>query len=493
MFTVLLILMLVWRGEGVPSQYPTKCFFPRVWRDLWDNPTKNISISILAENWDALGKCVLELDEANGIRPYVVHEKNKKCYVCLQVQQLHPNVLRLKSSECRKEKEVNRLCYGEITQQKWSYLYRHAAPQKPCPDLLEGSHAFSYSEYAGISDTYIQGCGEPRSEINHCNQRNEDDPQLSLNFGNCPEGVLVHRTAMTQTMKCIGNWVTPSGVTYIIGTGEIWEFWEPGDYRNAEHQYVCMALETDGLKIYLSQGFGAGCDGFGGELSPRNGLRNLVLEKTIRLEENCEFPAWVQSSPTWQIIPQGGMRLNEQGPRLVEITSSGSFRLGVGDGTGQTFSCAKVLKSTKDEVMLQTFSQSQCYGEYHCFHALLSSSTGTIKLHVGAPSPNIEHSCVIPSFDPDVPFMMATIIPANNSSKEASVDSNFGKEDSSDTTEEFPHPSLVWRDRGSADVSGDTLDQIEKETRAQLYTISKQFTQHISTLMGDFMRRVLSS
>jgi len=30
-----------------------------------------------------------------------------------------------------------------------------------------------------------------------------------------------------------------------------------------------------------------------------------------------------------------------------------------------------------------------------------------------------EHSCVIPSFDPDVPFMMATIIPANNSSKEA--------------------------------------------------------------------------
>ena len=38
----------------------------------------------------------------------------------------------------------------------FSYLYRHAAPQSPCPDLLEGSHAFSYTEYAGISDSYIQ-------------------------------------------------------------------------------------------------------------------------------------------------------------------------------------------------------------------------------------------------------------------------------------------------------------------------------------------------
>ena len=33
-------------------------------------------------------------------------------------------------------------------------------------------------------------------------------------------------------------------------------------------------------------------------------IRNLVLEKTIRLEENCEFPSWVLESSTWQIIPQ---------------------------------------------------------------------------------------------------------------------------------------------------------------------------------------------
>ena len=41
---------------------------------------------------------------------------------------------------------------------------------------------YKYSIYI-FTFLLFQGCGEPRSEINHCNQRNDDDPQLSLNFG----------------------------------------------------------------------------------------------------------------------------------------------------------------------------------------------------------------------------------------------------------------------------------------------------------------------
>ena len=73
-------------------------------------------------------------------------------------------------------------------------------------------------------------------------------------------------------------------------------------YRNEDESYICMALKTDGLKLYVSQvcvnhllrfsgalttfqGFGSRCDGLGGPLTPYNGVRNLVLEKRMRLEQ----------------------------------------------------------------------------------------------------------------------------------------------------------------------------------------------------------------
>ena len=48
--------------------------------------------------------------------------------------------------------------------------------------------------------------------------------------GNCPSGTLVHRTSMTQTLTCIGYWQA-EGVLYVVGRGEVWEYWEPGDYK----------------------------------------------------------------------------------------------------------------------------------------------------------------------------------------------------------------------------------------------------------------------
>ena len=34
----------------------------------------------------------------------------------------------------------------------------------------------------------------------------------------------------------------------------------------------------------------------------------------------------------------------------------------------------------------------------------------TISIHLGAPTPHLEHSCVAPSFDNDVPFLRATLV-----------------------------------------------------------------------------------
>jgi len=193
-------------------------------------------------------------------------------------------------------------------------------------------------------------------------------------------------------------------------SGETWEYWEPGEYRNSDDKtFTCLALNTDGLKIYLSQGFGSGCDGLGVALDPKNGLRNMVLEKRMRLEQSCDFPSWLTQSQ-WQIIIQGGTITSERTtPTQLMFNTSSSFQLMFGEReNGQEFSCSKVVSTSRSKVMLHLFSQSQCQGAYQCLQAELHSDS--VTLHLGAPTPHLQHSCLAPSFDQEVPFLKATLV-----------------------------------------------------------------------------------
>ena len=58
------------------------------------------------------------------------------------------------------------------------YLYREQFAPVDCPAILAGSHTLSYSEYDTASAEYLDHCGEPRSEVNSCHQRYEEDPQV---------------------------------------------------------------------------------------------------------------------------------------------------------------------------------------------------------------------------------------------------------------------------------------------------------------------------
>ena len=40
---------------------------------------------------------------------------------------------------------------------------------------------------------------------------------------------------------------------FLVVEGDTWEYWEPGEYKNLDKEFSCMAIATDGLKIYLSQ------------------------------------------------------------------------------------------------------------------------------------------------------------------------------------------------------------------------------------------------
>lgn len=69
-----------------------------------------------------------------------------------------------------------------LTRNTWytRYLYREQFTPVDCPAILAGSHTLSYSEYDTASAEYLEGCGEPRSEVNSCHQRYEEDPQVRM-------------------------------------------------------------------------------------------------------------------------------------------------------------------------------------------------------------------------------------------------------------------------------------------------------------------------
>eukprot|EP00090_Calanus_glacialis_P044755 TRINITY_DN8019_c0_g1_i2.p1 TRINITY_DN8019_c0_g1~~TRINITY_DN8019_c0_g1_i2.p1 ORF type:complete len:294 (-),score=55.97 TRINITY_DN8019_c0_g1_i2:37-918(-) len=286
---------------------------------------------------------------------------------------------------------------------------------------------------------------------------------------------------MTQTLTCVGSW-QEEGVLYMVGKGEVWEYWEPGDYKNSGNSYICMALETDGLKLYLSQGFGSACDGLGGRLTPYNGLRNLVMEKRFRLEESCQFPDWLVGPQKWQIIPQSGSSFARSGPKDLLFNSASSFQMSSGDGGfPQEFSCSKRLKESSTELQVQIFSQSQCLGEYHCLHAKFSPNSNTVTIHLGAPTPHIEHSCVPPSFDEFVPYLKATLVPSGGVLPV--LESRFQGRDEkiveSSVTEEY-----------SQVLSSGTVEAIERNTLSQIHSYHNRFMQEVEMAVQEMARKL---
>ena len=111
------------------------------------------------------------------------------------------------------------------------------------------------------------------------------------------------------------------------------------------------------------------------------------------------------------------------------FNKSSSFNLMFGgEQFTQDYSCSKVLTKTPTEAKFQLFSQSQvlyrqmynidnicktyvtlqCLGSYQCLQVTKKGTS--VQIHLGAPTPHLEHSCVAPNFDDNVPFLIATLV-----------------------------------------------------------------------------------
>jgi len=500
MSLLLLLLALPVPSFGVGAKVSSDCFFPTDLRDLWLDPNSNSTLSILTDTWATTGRCVLQLEGSPPRKVFVLRSiSGTTCFSCLHLEPLHENVLRYRTSSCLVQRNAAKLCRLASTE-KWKYLYRTSPYPSSCPEMLTGSHSFTYEEYSPTQIAYTSGCGEPRSESNRCHQNSPADPQLSINYGNCPSGTLVHRTSMTQTLRCLGSWQS-QGTHYFVAQGEVWEYWQPGTYTTADKQIICMALQTDGLKLYLSQGFGSTCDGLGGRLSPRNGVRNLVMEKRIRLEQSCAFPQWAVTD--WQLLPSHRPSL-QPSPTNLLFPSRSLFQLATGKGQAQEFSCSKVLSQTETEVKAVVFSQARCLGEYHCVHLMLSAASSTISLHLGGATPHIEHACVAPAFDPDNPFLLATLLPLTQGGLSSEERGDHTFEPSENLGESGGDPFVLMpeservvdvstaraQDPLTLESESERSEELEREALARIHSYSNLFLRQVKAAVHELAARL---
>ncbi len=138
--------------------------------------------------------------------------------------------------------------------------------------------------------------------------------------------------------------------------------------------------------------------------------------------------------------------------------------------------------------MVKTFTQSQCYGEYHCFHAKLDASNNFIDLHVGSPTPNIEHACLKPSFDPEVPYLMATLIPSDGSS--SLQPPRKVKQQIQPSPSALPPTQIRPPVQGIVQERTENLNKIGRHAQALLKQYSGEFQTRMVTLLKTMVDQV---
>ena len=149
---------------------------------------------------------------------------------------------------------------------------------------------------------------------------------------------------------------------------------------------------------------------------------------------------------------------------------------------GQRFKCAQVVNATRNEIYVQTFTQSQCYGEYHCFHAKLTEDN-FVQIHVGAPTPNIEHSCLKPSFDLDVPYLLATLVPDMDMDRIFQEPNNFQPTIINSEEEEIvPQMDLTEK--------SENLEKIGQHAMKLVQQYQNDFNVKIQKWVGEFTKQV---
>ena len=158
------------------------------------------------------------------------------------------------------------------------------------------------------------------------------------------------------------------------------------------------------------------------------------------------------------------------------FNKSSSFNLMFGgEQFTQDYSCSKVISETSTEAKYQLFSQSQCLGSYQCFQVTKKGSS--VRIHLGAPTPHLEHSCVPPNFDDNVPFLKATLVK---------------KEDARHSNDHFNENRRIQKTTPSTNLSNQKYEMTRKlfNLKSSTKNLERNILAKINNLNNGFMVQV---
>ncbi|XP_034240217.1 uncharacterized protein LOC117644713 [Thrips palmi] len=267
----MLTLLLAWKVPRVRAE----CVFPEQWQGRWFQSGVPKLIAISSSDFETKGVCVhSEKDK------YLIEDRKEKCFRCVSIHEMHPNVLQYKETYCETAERIQGLCQSiPIDTTLFSMFRADAAPQR-CP-LLDPPFNFTYSRNSGE-------CAWPVSRLEGCT----DPARLRLRYQACPDVPSTESTI--EELECVADWKEGS-TRYMVGKLQYHHKTAASD----EERYRCFVYEPTPEGYSVAQSGDATCTGL---TSATVGSKNMRLTRVRQRWPPCRLPEWLRAHHAWQSL-----------------------------------------------------------------------------------------------------------------------------------------------------------------------------------------------
>lgn len=343
----------------------TACGFPKEMRGRWYQ-SRYGELEISHNEITKKGTCAQNEDNK-----YLLHNRNRNCYVCVVITKWHDNILQYKESYCLVENDINAVCNRIHGEAQLHTIVRVPSIPVACP--FQGYYSFKYSN----STTHNRECSQPLSEIRAC----ADDSKFKFVYRKCPG--MPETSDKEVDFQCLATW--ENGEKFLYG-----KFKSP-DLLDREQMYRCFMHSFFGMSGSMSISADATCQGL---QSPTVGVSTMKLDKErddLRWPiQRCSFPKFLIHHKRWRDL--SGQYVLEVESQLFRISDTLAQDTVIFDADEHRSDTTMMLRCIEDrgeitphtEEFIAHVTDDKCTSKYRCLR-LKKRHSKVVELQIGEP------------------------------------------------------------------------------------------------------------
>lgn len=388
----MLTLLLAWRLARVRAE----CSFPPQWHGRWFQSGVPKLISISGSDFETKGGCV-----QNEKDKYLIEDRKEKCFRCVSIHEMHPNVLQYKETYCETAEMAQDLCKSVPIDTTLFSMFRADAEPQRCP-LLDPPFNFTYSRNSGE-------CAWPVSRLDGCT----NPARLRLHYQACPDVPSTESTV--EELECVADWKEGS-TRYMVGRLQ----YHHKTLASDEERYRCFVYEPSPDGYSVAQSGDATCTGL---TSSTVGSRNMRLTRVRQRWPPCRLPEWLRAHDTWTSLSKHlqlavGLhnvtlhhlrahhrhqlhrhQLHQDEDNDLRVRPRASGGRPQRGGHQETMTCHSVTERSDREVQMVVHVTQECESGYSCLR-LYQRDQHVMELQRSAQTSSPEDACRSDNFDP---------------------------------------------------------------------------------------------